>query len=317
VARHSENDEKRITSSRSNDNNLQSFPDEDPVDNDSNKISKDRNRIEDEHDNDTDEDVDATMLAALAMTQLSGKRKQNNETDILWTPASKISKSSSCSGGSESRNPSPVFRASPVAPSDTPSSATTVSLSSFHQPAVSNYATTFQYSQQIQSPMQKPPIYTLHRNRPHPDLRVHYSHSFPMRAGIVYNPRSPQQQCYPSVKEIPTMSSNVTALPRSLSFRKICSKCGKTRAEHGELGFGNKCPYEDCGKCGASIKCHTAIGISMGITCTLTTAQGAVPGSADLYYRKIQNLAERAELQRNLQQQSRRQHVVTAAEREL
>lgn len=36
----------------------------------------------------------------------------------------------------------------------------------------------------------------------------------------------------------PTMKRK--SLPKGLSYRKICSRCGKTRSEHGELGFGNK-----------------------------------------------------------------------------
>lgn len=94
-----------------------------------------------------------------------------------------------------------------------------------------------------------------------------------------------------------------SGLPKSLSFRKICSKCGKTRGEHGELGFGNKCVYQECGRCGAGLHMHVKNNISMGILCTLSEEQGAVPGASEAYERKIRDLAFRAECQKGLQQQ--------------
>jgi hypothetical protein len=109
-------------------------------------------------------------------------------------------------------------------------------------------------------------------------------------------------------------------LPKSLSFRKICSRCGKTRGEHGELGFGNKCVYQDCGKCGAGYHWHELAAQPMGIMCRLTVEQGAIPGAAAVYDRKIRDLAARAELQRALQlrkQQQDEQNSVTAQEHNL
>jgi hypothetical protein len=97
-----------------------------------------------------------------------------------------------------------------------------------------------------------------------------------------------------------TSSTTGGGLPKSLSFRKICSKCGKTRGEHGELGFGHRCVYQDCGKCGAGVQTHIVHGIPMGILCTLTEKQGATPGAAAKYNRKIHDLAIRAELQQRL-----------------
>jgi hypothetical protein len=91
-------------------------------------------------------------------------------------------------------------------------------------------------------------------------------------------------------------------LPKSLSFRKICSRCGKTRGEHGELGFGNKCVYQDCGKCGAGIQMHTLLNVPMGIQCSLSEKDGAMPGAADSYTRKIRDLALRADMERGLKQ---------------
>lgn len=121
----------------------------------------------------------------------------------------------------------------------------------------------------------------------------------------------------PSLPSVPVRGSPTyedvvrsSGLPKSLSFRKICSKCGKTRGEHGELGFGNKCVYQDCGKCGAGVQMHLKAGVPIGILCTLTVEQGAIPGASEKYERKIRELAARAELQKEL---SKRKH--DAAER--
>ena len=89
-----------------------------------------------------------------------------------------------------------------------------------------------------------------------------------------------------------------SGLPRSLSFRKICSRCGKTRGEHGELGFGNKCVFEECGKCQAGLHAHRAAGQPMGILCQLTADQGAKPGAVAAYECKIKELAAHADLQK-------------------
>jgi hypothetical protein len=97
-----------------------------------------------------------------------------------------------------------------------------------------------------------------------------------------------------------------SGLPKSLSFRKICSKCGKVRGEHGELGFGNKCVFEECGKCGAGVEAHEKVGCPMGILCTLTVEQGAVPGAVASYERKIRDLAARAELQKNIVEENKK-----------
>jgi hypothetical protein len=91
-----------------------------------------------------------------------------------------------------------------------------------------------------------------------------------------------------------------SGLPKSLSFRKICSKCGKTRGEHGELGFGNKCVYQDCGRCGAGVQMHVRAHVPMGILCTLSVEDGAILGASDRYNRKIRDLAQRAEMERRL-----------------
>ena len=87
-----------------------------------------------------------------------------------------------------------------------------------------------------------------------------------------------------------------TVLPKSLSYRKICSHCGKTRSEHGELGFGNKCVYQECGRCGAGIQMHSRAGVPMGFQCTLTKEEGASPPAIEAYEKTIQELAKRNEM---------------------
>lgn len=48
---------------------------------------------------------------------------------------------------------------------------------------------------------------------------------------------------------------------------------------------------------------HVKANVQMGILCTLSEQDGATPGAARAYERKIQDLAVRAELQQKLQQQ--------------
>lgn len=70
-----------------------------------------------------------------------------------------------------------------------------------------------------------------------------------------------------------------TTLPKGLSFRKICSHCGRSRADHGDSGFGNACPFRTCAKCGESHDDNAAVGggstvsssSRMGVVCTRAT----------------------------------------------
>ena len=112
--------------------------------------------------------------------------------------------------------------------------------------------------------------------------------------------REPTSPLVPLYEELVRTSG----LPKSLSFRKICSRCGKTRGEHGELGFGNKCVFQECGKCGAGVHVHKKANQPMGILCQLTVEEGATAGAASAYERKIKDLAARADLQKEM----RRRH---------
>ncbi|KAL3782534.1 hypothetical protein HJC23_005208 [Cyclotella cryptica] len=88
----------------------------------------------------------------------------------------------------------------------------------------------------------------------------------------------------------------VAKLPKGLTFRKVCSSCGRQRAEHGEFGFGNKCPLTTCGKCGADTQCHQSRRVPMGVTCTLTESDGALTGYSKKYDAMLADLAARAEI---------------------
>lgn len=107
-----------------------------------------------------------------------------------------------------------------------------------------------------------------------------------------------------------TETMRVSGLPKSLSFRKICSKCGRTRSEHGELGFGNKCTFGTCGKCGATSKLHKHSNCSMGILCSLQVHQGAIPGAVQTYERLIRKLAKQAERQKQDKQHTAKQSIL-------
>lgn len=50
---------------------------------------------------------------------------------------------------------------------------------------------------------------------------------------------------------------------------------------------------------------HTKAGSPMGILCRLTVDEGATPGAATTYERKIRELAARAELQKTLLEDKR------------
>ena len=91
-------------------------------------------------------------------------------------------------------------------------------------------------------------------------------------------------------------------LPKSLTFRKICSNCGKARSDHGELGFGNKCIFKECGKCGAGVQCHERAGVRMGFYCSLTEKDSSLvkPGMAAKYNKFINDLAAMAKLKKDL-----------------
>lgn len=165
------------------------------------------------------------------------------------------------------------------------------------------------------SPVSK--MIPLHQQHPYPprcneqpralDGYAHQQPPYPPSSSNASSPCTVNRSSPYNTYEEATRNSG---LPKSLSFRKICSQCGKTRGEHGELGFGNKCVFTDCGRCGAGEQVHRTWNVPMGIWCTLTEKEGALPGATEAYRRKIQDLAARAELQRGLQQQQNQRESV-------
>ena len=172
--------------------------------------------------------------------------------------------------------------------------------------------------QHLAPPPPKGPLtsYTYHKQSQHAALYgapSSFHNVDPQTTPLMSQPQTACQPVNRSYEE--TMRS--CGLPKSLSFRKICSKCGKTRSEHGELGFGNKCVFQECGKCLAGIHMHRKAGQPMGILCQLTVQQGATPGAAVLYDRKIRQLAARAELQRAMQKRNKKVNERGASESSL
>ncbi len=97
-----------------------------------------------------------------------------------------------------------------------------------------------------------------------------------------------------------TLPLSRNKLPRALTFRKVCSRCGRTRADHGELGFGNRCTFTSCGKCGASDDAHNQAGTRMGIYCTLAEVDGANSRLVNKYAKHIEDLAHMAKMKKEL-----------------
>jgi hypothetical protein len=144
--------------------------------------------------------------------------------------------------------------------------------------------------------------FSLGGSRP-PILSPPHSH-YGQYPSPTHHHRRPLQQL-PFHESRPTINCyelavKTSGLPKVLSFRKVCSKCGKVRGEHGELGFGNKCGFQECGKCGARKEVHDQAKCPMGILCTVTVEEGAIPGAVEKYERKIRRLASRAELQKTM-----------------
>ncbi|KAL3762194.1 hypothetical protein ACHAW5_002782 [Stephanodiscus triporus] len=145
-----------------------------------------------------------------------------------------------------------------------------------------------------------------------------HSHGAPYPQGIRpqfsrYQPPQPHN----STAQHPTIPTSTTAvhvpeniasalvaahlknkLPKGLTYRKVCSHCGRQRAEHGEFGFGNKCPFTTCGRCSAEEELHRRDDgtCCMGVMCTLTVEEGAKRGANDKYEAMLADLAARAEV---------------------
>ncbi len=131
-----------------------------------------------------------------------------------------------------------------------------------------------------------PPPPPIPPQKPSPQFKLHKP--VPKKS-IPTNPTSQQ----PTTKK---SNEKPSKLPKGLTFRKVCSHCGRQRAEHGEFGFGNKCPFKTCGRCGADVSCHEVRRIPMGVTCTLKECHGAIAGASNDYDLMLADLAARAEI---------------------
>lgn len=194
----------------------------------------------------------------------------------------KLDNSVSAQTGDESRNPSPTSSQSPHYP--TKPAQLIRRTPAVHHQSLSQHAFPYHHRQ-----LYRPHQPAVSRS-PQP---VHFS--------FAQQRFTPPKSRVPSYDEI----TRTSGLPKSLSFRKICSRCGRTRRLHGEKGFGNKCEFNKCGKCLANVTRHKESGVNMGIFCSLTVDQGAKPGAAETYTRNIRALANRAELQKTVMEDKR------------
>jgi hypothetical protein len=128
--------------------------------------------------------------------------------------------------------------------------------------------------------------------------------SFPLQMSVrVAKERNIKNQSPIGIDASIKTSLSHNKLPANLSFRSICSKCGKNRSDHGECSFGNKCSFTECGKCGASQQCHEKAGVRMGWYCSLSKVSPSevMPGMADEYIAKVHKLAAMTQLRKDLQ----------------
>jgi len=146
-----------------------------------------------------------------------------------------------------------------------------------------------------------------YKNETNTSLLVHGHDDFPPSKKARVSPNDEFRGISTLTKDF---SGKSRSLPKFLSYRKICSKCGKTRSEHGELGFGNKCVYQECGKCGAGIEAHERANKFMGFSCSLTVEEGANFGLVERYEKKIKELALMAELKNDSQSHKSRKGLV-------
>lgn len=98
-----------------------------------------------------------------------------------------------------------------------------------------------------------------------------------------------------------TTKLSMIKLPKSLSFRSICSKCGRSRKDHGERWFGGQCKFNSCGKCGLSSEDHIRLGVKTGWYCSLTESNGAKTSVIQNYMKCIDTLAMTAEYKKSIQ----------------
>ena len=155
------------------------------------------------------------------------------------------------------------------------------------------------YYDHLPPSLQHNPAYNRYSHRPY----AHYPS--PAHAHGGYNPRSQTINVVPQFhREEPfagqsNRHSNKIKLPPGVSFRKICSHCGRQRAEHADFGFGSKCRMNTCGRCGADEDTHKNHNVMMGFHCTLSAENGADSGASAKYDATLNDLSARADVQKH------------------
>jgi hypothetical protein len=122
---------------------------------------------------------------------------------------------------------------------------------------------------------------------------------FGIEEGLSFESSSSSLENQPPVSSRTNLS--MIKLPKSLSFRSICSKCGRPRKEHGERWFGGQCKFDSCGKCGLSAEEHNRLGVKTGWYCSLTESNGAKTSVIHNYMKCIGTLAMTAEFKKTMQ----------------
>mmetsp|Transcript_2994 Transcript_2994/g.4270 ORF Transcript_2994/g.4270 Transcript_2994/m.4270 type:complete len:162 (+) Transcript_2994:774-1259(+) len=109
-----------------------------------------------------------------------------------------------------------------------------------------------------------------------------------------YTVPAAKQQCTDDTRKKKSAPVAKNTLPRGLSFKQICKLCGRKRSEHlvdqnMKNMFGEKlCRWKTCRRCGALKNYHDVHRTKMGYYCTLTVAQGAIPGHSHHYESVVQ-----------------------------
>jgi len=231
------------------------------------------------------------IMAALAMTELADRGKTESSTATAGNSNGDYKRfrehdnrgMDANAGVKKQRLASPTYSGAPPAPTISKSWSSTLSASPVSSPTNS----TSTHSQSSQS----------NENAfPRQD-------AFPMQMAVrtAMEKKGVKNRSTDGNISISTAISR-NKLPTNLTFRKICSKCGMSRSHHGEVGFGNKCTFDDCGKCGANQQCHELAGVRMGFYCSLTE-QGSSqvkPGQAEKYLAHIHKLAAMAKMRKDL-----------------
>lgn len=160
------------------------------------------------------------------------------------------------------------------------------------------------YYDRVPPSLQHDVAYNRYSHRPYAHYPPHVAYRQPTHAHGGYNPPSQTINVVPQFqREQPFAGqsdrhADKSKLPPGVSFRKICSHCGRQRAEHADFGFGSKCKMNTCGRCGADEKTHKIHNVMMGFHCSLSAENGADSGASAKYDATLNDLSVRAEVQK-------------------